>query len=87
MIDEMNKMDAHVLILSFSLMIIDSILSLLGEGRFDAYVSLFIVVYFVSIVFSDSFRRLPRRHFIDGWLLVLFIIIVLRRILEVLGGS
>jgi len=62
-----------------------SILAALGESRIDAYVSVSILIYFVSTTIQPSIRKYSDLRVLDALLIALFSLIVVLRVLEILG--
>lgn len=62
-----------------------SALSLLGESRIDAYISISILIYFVSTTILPNIRKYSNLRIVDIILIVLFGLIVTLRVLEILG--
>ncbi|MEB3756938.1 MAG: hypothetical protein GSR79_08820 [Desulfurococcales archaeon] len=60
-------------------------LILLEETRVDVYVSLSILVYFVSTSILPSIRENADLKYVDAFLITVFMVVVALRVAEVLG--
>jgi len=65
--------------------IFSSALAALGEDRPDAYVSVSILIYFVSTTVLPSFRKYSDLRILDAVLIAVFSAIAAVRVLEILG--
>jgi len=80
-----SKNAAFNLVLGLMMFATVPVLAALGETRLDLYVSLFTLEYFVATALLR-----PRRRFRDPIapaLLAVFLVIVARRVVEILAGS
>jgi len=62
-----------------------SSLTILGESRIDAYVSIAILTYFISTTILPSIREASNLRLVDIVLIAVFAFIVAVRVLEILG--
>lgn len=83
----MRRLDAFVMLYSTLTAMFTATLSLLGEGRPDAYVALAILSYYVSLALtSPSARPRSLQAAVNASLLAVFALIVAYRVYEVLSG-
>ena len=82
----MNKLTAYVLITLLIMVIKNLWLKYVGESRIDVYFSLSLLIYLITTEIVLPFKRKYRRtlSIIIGILIVIFMIIVARRIIEIL---
>lgn len=82
----MNKLTAYVLVTLLIMVIKNLWLKYVGESRIDVYFSLSLLIYLITTEIILPFKRKYRRtlSIIIGILIVIFMIIVARRIIEIL---
>ena len=82
----MNKLTAYVLVTLLIMVIKNLWLKYVGESRIDVYFSLSLLIYLITNEIDLPFKRKYRRtlSIIIGILIVIFMIIVARRIIEIL---
>ena len=82
----MNKLTAYVLVTLLIMVIKNLWLRYVGESRIDVYFSLSLLIYLITTEIILPFKRKYRRtlSIIIGILIVIFMIIVARRIIEIL---
>ena len=83
----MRRLDAFVILFSTLSALFTAALSLLGEGRPDAYIALTILSYYVALALTSPpvmSRRLQAT--VNASLLAVFSVIVVYRVYEVLKG-
>ena len=83
----MRSLEAFILAYSALIFSTTFFLSLLGVGRIDVYIALFVIEFFVaSVLTSPSSPLESRRKTIMGILLLaIFAVIILQKIMEILG--
>jgi len=81
-----NKLTAYVLVTLLIMVIKNLWLRYVGESRIDVYFSLSLLIYLITTEIILPFKRKYRRtlSIIIGILIVIFMIIVARRIIEIL---
>jgi len=81
-----NKLTAYVLVTLLIMVIKNLWLKYVGESRIDVYFSLSLLIYLITTEIILPFKRKYRRtlSIIIGILIVIFMIIVARRIIEIL---
>ncbi len=77
-----------LLLYSVLVMISYTALALVGEKRFDVYLSINILVYFISTSISSPLPRKAekRLNMVSVFMIIVFVVIVARRIMMILGG-
>ena len=82
----MNKLTVYVLVTLLIMVIKNLWLRYVGESRIDVYFSLSLLIYLITTEIILPFKRKYRRtlSIIIGILIVIFMIIVARRIIEIL---
>jgi len=81
----MEGLDRDLIVYASLQVAFTSILAALGESRIDAYVSVSILIYFVSTTIQPSIREYSDLRVLDALLIALFSLIVVFRVLEILG--
>lgn len=81
----MEGLDRDLIVYASLQVAFTSILAALGESRIDAYVSVSILIYFVSTTIQPSIRKYSDLRVLDALLIALFSLIVVFRVLEILG--
>ena len=80
----MNRNHLFNLLLALLITVTVPFLSALGENRVDAYVSLFILEYFVLSSILRP-RRIMGRDYLAAILFIIFMVIVAYRVMQVLS--
>jgi len=81
----LKRIDLEILLYVTITTIAVSFLAYLGERRIDAYLSISILIYFISTAISRDIRSRSKLIFLDIAWISIFIAIVTRRVLEILG--
>jgi len=83
----MNKLNIYILVTITLFLLSVPILAYVGETRLDVYYSTNLLLYLIStellLPFKPKYRR--RIALIESVLVALFIVIVAKRIIEILG--
>ncbi len=77
-----------LMLYSVLVMISYTALALVGEKRFDVYLSINILIYFISVSISSPLpRKVEKRlNMVSALMIAVFAVIVTRRIMMILGG-